>query len=105
MFKNQKTLLRMVRGGNDKWRESEIAEAGITYELTLDIWTDGDYVRKIEFCLDYDMDETYSTLLTLFDLSFSIDDLNKNLEITAPDNYIEIYELLAEYGFEEGLEL
>jgi UTP--glucose-1-phosphate uridylyltransferase len=84
--------------------ESEIAEAGITYELTLDIWTDGDYVRKIEFCLDYDMDETYSTLLTLFDLSFSIDDLNKNLEITAPDNYIEIYELLAEYGFEEGLE-
>ncbi len=95
----------MVRGGNDKWRESEIAEAGITYELTLDIWTDGDYVRKIEFCLDYDMDETYSTLLTLFDLSFSIDDLNKNLEITAPDNYIEIYELLAEYGFEEGLEL
>jgi hypothetical protein len=41
----------------------------------------------------------------LFDLSFFIDDLNRDLGISAPENYIGIYELLEEYGIEEGLEL
>jgi hypothetical protein len=83
---------------------SELAREGVTYELMLDIWTDGDYVRKIEFYLDIDGDDEYSNISMTFDLSFFIDDLNRNLGITAPENYTDVYELLAEYGFEEGLD-
>jgi hypothetical protein len=41
----------------------------------------------------------------IFDLSFFIDNINEDVEIESPDDYIGIYELLEEYGIgKEGLE-
>ncbi len=83
---------------------AKLTEAGITYDLTFDVWTDGDYVRKIEFYLDEKLEEYSSEISMIFDFSIFIDDLNKNLGIEAPENYTGIYELLEEYGYTEGLE-
>ncbi|MEA2092644.1 MAG: hypothetical protein U9P61_01585 [Patescibacteria group bacterium] len=83
---------------------SELEREGFTYELIFDVWTDGDYVRKMEVYLDGNQVDTYSDISMIFDLSIFIDDLNESIEIEAPDDYIGIYELLEEYGLSEGLE-
>jgi hypothetical protein len=84
---------------------SELEKEGLTYEFILNIWTDRDYIRKTEFHLDTELEEYYSEISMIFDLSFFIDNINEDVEIESPDDYIGIYELLEEYGIgKEGLE-
>ncbi len=72
--------------------EEEIAEYREEIDedaLEFQVWTDGEYILKVEFEFDGTVEETE----TSFTFSLEFENFGQDLEITAPENYITEEEL------------